>query len=1454
MMNTLFRRVFSQYSLLIFLLLSLMTGTSQTYNMSTGTVTTCSGTFYDNGGSTGNYIRSNLTETFVSATGSRLKFDFTTMTTLNGASLSVYDGPTTAYPLIGVYSGSTFSVESTGSSLTFYFSGSSSGSATYAGWEANISCTTPTLTPYAMGSGTVTACSGIFHDPAGPAANYANSTTVTQTYSSGSSSFINFTFTNFDVAIGDTLFAYDGTSVTAPLIGKYTGDRLPEVISSRTGSSVTFKFTSNASGNSLGWQAIIGCSATPIIPSVYLMQGGVRSVCSGTFYDNGGPSGNYLRFDPTETFVSATGSRLKFDFTTMTTLNGASLSVYDGPTTAYPLIGVYSGSTFSVESTGSYLTFYFSGSNSGSATYAGWEANISCTTSTLTPYAMAAGTVTACSGTFHDPAGPAANYANSTTVTQTYSSGSSSFINFTFTNFDVAIGDTLFAYDGTSVTAPLIGKYTGDRLPEVISSRTGSSVTFKFTSNASGNSLGWQAIIGCSATPIIPSVYLMQAGVRSVCSGTFYDNGGPSGNYLRFDPTETFVSATGSRLKFDFTTMTTLNGASLSVYDGPTTAYPLIGVYSGSTFSVESTGSYLTFYFSGSNSGSATYAGWEANISCTTPTLTPYAMSSGTVNTCSGVFFDPAGPAANYANSTTVTQTYSSGSSSFINFTFTNFDVVNGDTLFAYDGTGVSAPLIGKYTGNDLPEVISSRTGSSVTFVFSSNNTSVASGWKALIGCSASPIIPTVFNLQDGVRSVCAGTFYDNGGVSGNYIRDNHIQSFVSSTGNRLKFDFTTMTTLNGASLSVYDGPTTSSPLIGTYSGSTFSVQSTGSYLTFYFNGASSGSATYAGWGANISCLSPAVTPVAGFSTASYSICSGSCISYTDLSSNSPSSWNWQFQGAAVSSSTVQNPSNICYSTPGTYTVSLTASNGSGSSTATQTITVLASPMVSVSPATVNICQGQSATLTASGAGTYTWSTGSTGSSITVSPLSNSTYTVNASNSNGCQASASRLVVVRTVPVIFIGGGTTACSGQSVTLTASGASTYSWSTGATGNSISVLPTVATTYTVTGQGSNGCTAEATQTVTPGSTPTLSISGGATAVCAGQQVVLTASGATSYTWSTGSTSTSITVSPATTTAYTLTGNSGSCNGSAVKTVSINPAPSLAVSGSTLVCGGQSTTLTATGATSYTWSTGATSSSIVVSPATATSYTVSGENASGCTASLVRTVNVGASPTVSISNPDPVICSGQSATLTATGATSYTWSTSATNSSIVVSPLSATVYSVTGRNAAGCTATASTSVTIKASPVLTVSSSNTLICTGESVTLSATGASSYTWSMAGTGSSITVLPLTTTVYTVNGTGANGCTSQLSYTQQVSLCTGMEAISSSSTDLIFPNPFSNQLSIVLEQPATILITNLLGQTLYSKQAERGHTLIDTHDIPAGVYYVEIRNEKRVLSKVIKQ
>ena len=230
----------------------------------------------------------------------------------------------------------------------------------------------------------------------------------------------------------------------------------------------------------------------------------------------------------------------------------------------------------------------------------------------------------------------------------------------------------------------------------------------------------------------------------------------------------------------------------------------------------------------------------------------------------------------------------------------------------------------------------------------------------------------------------------------------------------------------------------------------------------------------------------------------------------------------------------------------------------------------------------------------------------------------------------------------------------TICSGTSATLTASGATTYVWNTGATTNSIVVNPATNTSYTVTGT-TLGCIGTATANVTVNVIPTV-VTVNSPTICAGTHVMLTAVGAVSYVWSNGSMFDTTTVNPSTTATYTVTGTTSGCTGTAVALVTVNPSPIVTVNSPT-ICSGTSITLKAIGATSYVWNTGATTDSIVVNPMINTSYTVTGTNA-GCIGTAISTVTVNLNPVVTVNNP--TICAGATATLTATGATTYVWNT--------------------------------------------------------------------------------------------------------------------------------------------------------------------------------------------------
>ena len=156
--------------------------------------------------------------------------------------------------------------------------------------------------------------------------------------------------------------------------------------------------------------------------------------------------------------------------------------------------------------------------------------------------------------------------------------------------------------------------------------------------------------------------------------------------------------------------------------------------------------------------------------------------------------------------------------------------------------------------------------------------------------------------------------------------------------------------------------------------------------------------------------------PVAGFTGTPATLCSGQTASFTDQSTNSPTSWSWTFAGGMPPSSTVQNPS-VVYNTAGTYSVSLTATNTFGSTTASQTnyITVASSPTVTISPASATICVGSSVSLNAIGASSYAWNTGETSAEITPSPTGTTSYTVTGTTA-GCSDTKTVMVTANPLP------------------------------------------------------------------------------------------------------------------------------------------------------------------------------------------------------------------------------------------------------------------------------------------------------------------------------------------------------------------------------------------------------------------------------------------------------
>jgi PKD repeat protein len=537
-----------------------------------------------------------------------------------------------------------------------------------------------------------------------------------------------------------------------------------------------------------------------------------------------------------------------------------------------------------------------------------------------------------------------------------------------------------------------------------------------------------------------------------------------------------------------------------------------------------------------------------------------------------------------------------------------------------------------------------------------------------------------------------------------------------------------------------------------------------------------------------ITCSSlSAQPPVAAFSISPNPVCSGGILQITDLSTGNPTSWSYTVGGFGPGGQvlTSQNPT-VAFNFPGTFSITLVASNATGGSQpVTQTIQVLPSPNVQIPQPLRNSCIGGN-------------------------------------------------------PQVLSVAGT-----NTTTLT------YSWSTSATSSSITVQPTVTTIYSVVVTSTNGCSVLRTATVSVGS-PTVLISSVPFSLCPGSTATLNASsnnpGPFSFTWSNGSSASNITTSVAAVYDVTVT-NGANCTGTQSYTLGTSNTLSVnAISNPTAICFGNSALLTGFGATSYTWSTGAITNSVFVSPLVTTVYSVIG-TFGNCSGTNTVSLLVSVIPTITAVASPSTICNGKNATLTASGATTYTWLPSNVGSTLAVTPSVTTTYSVRGINP-GCQArTASVSVFVMQNPAVTISGSADTICPGEPIALGAGGAASYTWSIGGNSTVMIVNPFVTTTYTVTGTGANQCTAEATYTQLVDECVGLSTLDALSQEfVIYPNPSNGMVTINPGTDARLTILDITGRIVTSLEVASARSI--SLNLPAGLYIVQSEANGRSQAK----
>ncbi|GEM_PF-365862 len=478
-----------------------------------------------------------------------------------------------------------------------------------------------------------------------------------------------------------------------------------------------------------------------------------------------------------------------------------------------------------------------------------------------------------------------------------------------------------------------------------------------------------------------------------------------------------------------------------------------------------------------------------------------------------------------------------------------------------------------------------------------------------------------------------------------------------------------------------------------------------------------------------------------------------------------------------------------------TYTISVTNSHGCTDSLDTA-ITVNPLPTLSLTTQDDTICNEDTTLLTITGAASYVWDntgflTFESNDSARAFPDTNTTFTVVATDSNGCVDTARVTVHVDTLPTLLITPSVNRiCLHDSLDLIASGAQTYAWTpnydiSALVGDSVRVHPNLDTTYMVVGTDANGCIGDTSFLVIVDTLPIVNLSASNPEFCIGDSTGILATGAATYEWTAQASLSTLTgdstvATPTVSTIYEVIGtDTFGCKDTNDISITVNSLPLLAATPAVdNICLNDSVNLlmTGTGNATFTWSNPsslniALDDSVFAKPTVTTTYTITGTDTNGCVDSTTALVNVDTLPVVTVTPGNSDLCLGSSLTLTAGGAQDYTWSpgtglNSTTGTSVIASTMVTTLYSIVGVDANGCSADTSLTITVNPLPVIAVNPIDPTICLNDTVQLTASGAITYEWvtvpsAGAFTGAVIDASPDQLTEYLAVGTDANGCSS---------------------------------------------------------------------------------------------
>jgi hypothetical protein len=245
------------------------------------------------------------------------------------------------------------------------------------------------------------------------------------------------------------------------------------------------------------------------------------------------------------------------------------------------------------------------------------------------------------------------------------------------------------------------------------------------------------------------------------------------------------------------------------------------------------------------------------------------------------------------------------------------------------------------------------------------------------------------------------------------------------------------------------------------------------------------------------------------------------------------------------------------------------------------------------------------------------------------------------------------------------------------------------------------------------------------------------------------------------------------------------------------------------------------------------------------TAGNYMVAITGGTNCsTSSLSQSIAVTPAPVLTVTATNSVVCIGQPVTITASGADTYTF-TGGISNGVAFTPSVSGTYSISGTNTlTTCKAKVTRNITVNALPSITGVTTSSLICSGQTTTLSAMGTlgTTYTWTPGNlNGTAVSVSPSVTTTYTINGRNSNGCSNSSVVTQSVSLCTGLEDLAQNELLLnVFPNPNNGTYTIRANATTNLIIIDQLGREMKTVALNASNQFTaDISGMASGIYYL---------------